>query len=84
MAYRLGFKLLEIYRLRLINTDNEIAYNALLIARDCKRYRYPNGIEDLAKQIREIFETAIKIENTTLNPLLVVDRLGEDILRRYR
>ena len=80
MAYRLGFKLLEIHRLRLINADNKIARNTLLTARDCKRYRYPNSIEDLAKQIREIFETAIKTENTTSNPLLVVDGLGEDIL----
>ena len=60
--------------------DNKIAYNALLTARDYKRYRYPNSIKDLAKQIRKIFKTTIKTENITLNPLLVVNRLGEDIL----
>ena len=65
-----------------MNTDDKIARDALLTARDCKRYRYPDGIEDLAKQIREIFKTAIETENTTSNPLLVVDGLGEDILRR--
>jgi len=82
LAYRLGFKSLEIYRLRLINTDNKIAYNALLIARDCKCYRYPNSIKDLAKQIYEIFKTAVETENTTSNPLLVVDGLKEDIPRQ--
>jgi len=84
LAYSLGFKLLEIHRLQLINTDNKIAHDALLTARDCKRYRYPNSIKDLTKQIRKIFKTTIKIENTTSNPLLVVDGLGEDIPQRYR
>jgi hypothetical protein len=80
LAYRLGFKLLEIYRLQLINTDNEIAYNALLTARDYKCYKYPNCIKDLAKQIYKIFKTTIKTENTTSNPSLVVNGLKEDIL----
>jgi hypothetical protein len=63
-----------------MNADNEIAYNALLTAKDCKYYRYFNHIKDLTKQIYKIFKTIIKIENTTSNPLLVVDGLGEDIL----
>jgi hypothetical protein len=66
--------------LQLINTDNKIAYNALLIAKNCKYYRYPDYIKDLAKQIHEIFKITIKTENTTSNPLLVVDGLKEDIL----
>jgi hypothetical protein len=63
-----------------MNIDNKIAYNALLMARDYKHYRYPNSIKDLAKQIYKIFKTAVKTENTTSNPLLVVDGLKEDIL----
>jgi hypothetical protein len=82
LAYRLGFKSLEIHRLRLINADDEIARDALLTARDCKCYKYPDRIKDLAKQIHEIFKTTVETENTTSNPSLVVDRLREDILWR--
>jgi len=64
----------------LINVNDEITRDTLLIARDYKRYKYFKGIKDLAKQIREIFETTIRIENITLNLLLVVDGLKENIL----
>ena len=62
-----------------MNTDNKIAHNALLIVREYKYYKYPNSIKDLTKQICKIFKTAIETENTTSNPLLVIDGLEEDI-----
>ena len=83
LAYRLGFESTEIHRLRRTNPDEGIARDALLTARDPRRYKYRDDLlEDLVKQITEKFETAVEISHTLSTPSLFVDGPGEDVARR--
>lgn len=80
LAYRLGFELIEIHRLKRTNADEDIARDVLLISRDPRRYKYPDELlEDLVKQITEKFETTVEISYTLSTSSLFVNRPDKDV-----
>ena len=83
LAYRLGFESEEIHRLRGRDADREIASDALQLARDPRRYKYPPGlIDNFISQMADMFKTAVEISNISSTPSPFTDGPGEEITRR--
>ncbi|OAL33366.1 hypothetical protein AYO20_07377 [Fonsecaea nubica] len=83
LAYRLGFESEEIHRLRTKDADRAIARDMLLMARDPKRYKYPDGLlENFEDQIAEMMKTATEMSEDNPVSISSVDGSGEKISHR--